>query len=139
VKSAILFVVFLAAGAAAQESASVWDGVYTKEQADRGQALYAKSCASCHGAALDGSGQAPPLTGADFKSNWNGQTADDLLEKMQTTMPADQPGELSRVQNADILAYVLASNSFPAGSKALPADATLLAKIHFDAVQPQKR
>src|ERR1700721_1956122 len=43
-------------------AASVWDGVYTAGQADRGKALYGKQCASCHGAGLDGSGQAPPLT-----------------------------------------------------------------------------
>jgi mono/diheme cytochrome c family protein len=78
----------------AQTSASVWDGVYTGAQADRGKALYAKSCAACHGSALDGSGAAPPLAGADFKGDWNGQTLNDLFEKTQTTMPADQPGSL---------------------------------------------
>ena len=97
----------LAATVYAQQSASVWDGVYTQEQANRGKTLYSKECASCHGQALDGSGQAPPLTGADFKGNWNGQTVDDLFEKMQTSMPADQPGKLSREQNADILAFLL--------------------------------
>lgn len=119
----------------ARQSASVWDGVYTAEQADRGKALYAKQCASCHGAALDGSGAAPPLAGADFKSSWNGQTADDLLEKMQTTMPADQPGRLSRDQNADILAFLLTSNGFPAGQKELPSDAAALQKIRFEAAK----
>jgi len=44
----------LAAGAAqivsrAEEPIrSVWDGVYTAEQAKRGQPLYVKSCGSCH-------------------------------------------------------------------------------------------
>lgn len=119
----------------AQKPASVWDGVYTEPQAARGKALYAKSCASCHGDALDGSGAAPPLSGSDFKSNWNGQTADDLLEKMQTTMPADQPGELSRQQNADILAFLFTSNGFPAGQKELPSDAAALAKIRFESAK----
>jgi mono/diheme cytochrome c family protein len=119
----------------AQPATSVWDGVYTQEQANRGKALYGQNCASCHGSALDGSGTAPPLAGADFKGNWNGQTADDLFEKMQTSMPADQPGKLSREQNADILAFLLTSNGFPAGSKELPADAAVLAKIRFEAAQ----
>jgi len=131
------FLLFIVCALGAQQSASVWDGVYTPPQADRGKALYAKSCASCHGDALDGSGAAPPLSGTDFKSNWNGQTADDLLEKMLTTMPADQPGELSRQQNADILAFLFLSNGFPAGSKELPSDAATLAKIRFLAIKPQ--
>src|ERR1700722_20293555 len=76
----------------AQPVTSVWDGVYAQAQADRGKALYGQHCASCHGATLDGSGAVPPLAGADFKGNWNGQTADALFEKIQTSMPADKPG-----------------------------------------------
>lgn len=131
--------VFLSLAAAAtvgaQRAASVWDGVYTAIQASRGKALYGDKCASCHGAALDGNGTAPPLAGKDFQANWNGQTADDLLEKMQTSMLADQPGSLSRAQNADILAFLFLSNGFPARSKDLPADAALLQKIRFEAVK----
>jgi mono/diheme cytochrome c family protein len=129
--------ILLVGAVSAQQSATVWDGVYSTEQADRGKAAYGKECSSCHGAALDGSGTAPPLAGADFKGNWNGQTADDLLEKMQTSMPADQPGRLTRDQNADILAFLFSSNGFPAGSKALPTDAALLQKIRFEAVKPK--
>ncbi|MGA2214103.1 MAG: c-type cytochrome [Bryobacteraceae bacterium] len=128
----------VAATVCAQTAASVWDGVYTPEQAGRGKAVYQKECASCHGATLNGSGQAPPLSGADFKSNWNGQTADDLFEKMQTTMPGDQPGRLSRAQNADILAFLLASNGFPAGSKELPSEAAALQKIRFEVTKPSQ-
>ena len=115
----------------------MWDGVYTPGQADRGKALYAQNCASCHGATLDGGGAAPPLAGADFKTNWSGQTAGDLFEKTQTTMPADQPGKLSREQTTDILAFLLASNGFPAGSKELPTDAAALGMIHIEAVKPK--
>lgn len=127
----------LAAAIHAQQSASVWDGVYSRAQADRGTALYGAQCASCHGATLDGNGAVPPLAGTDFKGNWNGQTADDLFEKMQTSMPADQPGKLSREQNADILAFLLSFNGFPAGQKELPADAAVLQKIRFEAAKPK--
>jgi len=78
-----------------------------------------------------------PLAGADFKSDWNGQTADDLFEKMQTSMPADRPGQLSREQNADILAFLLSSNGFPAGQKELPPDAAALQKIRFESAKPR--
>jgi mono/diheme cytochrome c family protein len=130
---AIGLIVFLAAAVYGQQASSVWDGVYTPQQADRGKALYGKECASCHGAALDGIGPAPPLAGADFQGNWNGQTADDLFEKIQTSMPADRPGRLSRGQNADILAFLLSSNGFPGGQKELPSDAAALRKIRFEA------
>jgi S-disulfanyl-L-cysteine oxidoreductase SoxD len=131
VKIKIGLVLVLAATVHAQQAASVWDGVYTPEQANRGKALYGKACASCHGATLDGTGQAPPLEGGDFKNDWNGQTVDDLFEKMQTSMPADQPGRLSREQNADILAFLLLANEFPSGQKELPSEAVALAKIRF--------
>jgi mono/diheme cytochrome c family protein len=123
----------VAAIAAAQTVVSVRDGVYTAAQGDRGKALYAANCASCHGAMLDGSGAAPPLAGADFIGNWKGQTAGDLHEKIQSTMPADQPGKLSREQNSDILAFLLASNNFPAGEKELPSEAAALGKIRIEA------
>jgi len=132
-----VLILFLAAMVQAQPSASVWDGVYTQEQAERGKSVYAKQCASCHGAELDGSGTAPPLAGADFKGDWNGQTIDDLFEKMQTSMPADQPGRLSREQNADILAFLLSSNAFPAGPKDLPTDAAVLQTIRFESAKPK--
>ncbi|MBV9768554.1 MAG: cytochrome c [Bryobacterales bacterium] len=135
-KTAIAMVL-LTLTAGAQQSASVWDGVYTQEQGVRGKAVYQKECASCHGAALEGNGTAPPLIGADFKGNWNGQTADDLFEKIQATMPADQPGRLSREQNADILAFLLSSNGFPAGSRELSSEAESLGKIRFEAARPK--
>ena len=70
------------AGSAPQPQAtvSVWDGVYTTDQAKRGADLYAKSCASCHGDDLEGEGQAPQLSGSDFTSMWNKQVVDDLFE-----------------------------------------------------------
>ncbi len=136
-KIAIGIVIVLAAEVYAQSTASVWDGVYTQAQSDRGRALYGMQCSSCHGTTLEGTGQAPPLAGADFKGDWNGQTADDLFEKMQTSMPADQPGKLTRAQNADILAFLLNSNGFPAGQTELSTDAAVLAKIRFETNKPK--
>jgi mono/diheme cytochrome c family protein len=115
-----------------EKSKSVWDGVYTDAQADRGQAGYREACASCHGEKLDGRGQIPPLAGSDFTSNWNAMTVGDLFEKMQTSMPADRPGQLSKEQNASILAYILGFNKFPTGNKELPGDADALKGIRFE-------
>ena len=113
--------------------ASTRDGVYSTAQASRGQASYKAACASCHGETLEGSGAAtPPLVGSDFTMNWAGQTVDDLFERIQTSMPADRPGKLSRAENADILAYILSVNKLPAGNSDLPSDAESLKQIQFD-------
>ena len=118
----------------AQGHSSTRDGVYDEAQAARGQASYKTSCASCHGAALEGSGaQNPPLAGQDFTANWSGQTLGDLFEKIQTSMPADHPGTLSRGTNADIVAYILKMNKSPAGKNELPSDAEALKQIQFEA------
>jgi len=120
----------------AQGHASTRDGVYTDGQAARGQASYKTACASCHGETLQGSGAAtPPLAGQDFTMNWTGQTVDDLFERIQTTMPADHPGTLSRAANADIVAYILKFNKLPAGKSELPSDAGALKQIQFEAAK----
>ncbi len=117
----------------AEQHASTRDGVYTAQQADSGRTAYQKSCASCHRESLMGSGAATPaLAGEDFMAEWTGQTADDLFEKMQTTMPADHPGTLSRAENADILAYILQVNKLPAGKSPLPSDAEALKQIQIE-------
>jgi len=118
-----------------ENATSIWDGVFNDGQAARGQASYRKACASCHGEALDGKGQAPPLTGADFKGNWNGQTLGDLFDKIQTSMPADDPGSLKPPENADILSFLLKANAFPAGKSELASDSEALKKIRFEAAK----
>lgn len=121
--------------ALALAEASIWDGVYSAEQARRGQALYAKACESCHREDLTGHGTTPSLAGADFRDRWDGEPLNDLFEKMQTTMPADHPGSLSREDNGAILAYMLQYNSVPAGEKDLPTDGESLGKIRFQAAK----
>ena len=115
----------------AQAPSSTKDGVYTPDQAKRGEALYAKNCASCHGTKLEGKNQAPPLASGEFAMNWNDQPLSDLFDKMQTSMPADKPGSLSAKENADILALLLRENALVAGTKELSADPAELKQIKF--------
>src|SRR4029434_7221135 len=95
----VLSVSYAVLGAQGKASA----GVYTEEQATRGEALYKEQCSACHGDNLEGSGPMPPLAGKDFLANWTGKTLGDLYEKTQTTMPATAPGTLSPEQAADIV------------------------------------
>lgn len=117
---------------------SVWDEVYSADQSKRGEALYANNCASCHGSALGGGESAPPLTGGEFFANWNGLTLGDLFDRIRVSMPADRPGKLSREQNADILAFMLSVNQFPAGKTELPHQSEVLKQIRFEAAKPDK-
>jgi len=126
----------LVAIAAASPASSVWDGVYTNDQSKRGQALYAKECAACHGAELSGGEEAPPLSGGAFMSNWSGLTLGELFERIRVSMPEGRPGSLTRQQNADILAYMLSFNQFPAGQTELQKDTELLKQIRFEAQKP---
>jgi quinoprotein glucose dehydrogenase len=129
----ILAGAFIIGLAAAQSPSSVRNGVYSEAQAARGAALYQTACASCHGDKLQGKGQTPALSGSDFTMNWDGMTVGDLFDKMQTSMPADKPGSLSREQNANLVAYLLSANKFPSGKADLSSDAEQLQHIRFEA------
>jgi len=116
---------------AAATAASVWDGVFTEQQAVRGGKAYAKQCASCHGDKLDGNNQTPGLAGQEFLDMWNGMSLADLFDQVQATMPADRPGKLAKSDNADILAYLLKTSGLPAGKRELPADSDKLKDIRI--------
>jgi mono/diheme cytochrome c family protein len=120
-----------------QQPKTVWDGVYTSEQAASGAKVYADQCARCHGDGLGGVEAAPPLTGDMFNSNWDGVALSELFERMRSSMPQDKPGSLSRAQNADLLAHMLSVGGFPAGSTAMDGQAAALTQIKFLTFRPQ--
>ena len=124
-----------AAGLAAQ-TRTVWDGVYTEEQAARGEKVYAERCSRCHGDTLGGVEAAPALTGTTFYSNWEGETLEALADRIRTTMPQDKPGSLTRAQNADLLAYVLKVGGYPAGPAALEGQAGAMATVTVRLYKP---
>jgi mono/diheme cytochrome c family protein len=117
-----------------QTATSTWDGVYTDAQAARGGAKYPQ-CAMCHGASLEGSGEAPPLTGR-FIPDWAGTTLADMFDKIQTTMPLYAPGTLSAGDTTDLIAFLLKANNFPAGANELAGSIDVLKAINFDVTKP---
>ncbi len=124
--------------AGAQTTRSVWDGVYTADQSKRGSDVYAKQCGSCHGPELTGGESAPPLAGAGFLSSWTTLTVGDLFERVRVTMPASNPGSLSRAQIADVTAFLLSANRFPEGKAELDKQTEVLKQIRIDAEAPKK-
>lgn len=128
--------VVLQAPAFADTPQSQWSGVYSQAQAKRGDAFYAQYCLMCHGSDLMGGEMAPALIGGEFQSKWNELTMSDLFERVKTSMPLNAPGSLSREEIADILAYVLSKDNFPAGKNELPTRADALSAIKYLASKP---
>ena len=120
----------------AQTERSVWDGVYTGEQASRGEHVYAKQCAACHGAQLGGGESAPPLAGDTFLGNWDGLTVGDLFERTRISMPLNSPAKLSRQEYADVIALMLSANHFPDGRAELDKHSEVLKQIKIVASRP---
>ena len=125
---------------AAQDAVrSIWSGVYTAEQADRGKAVYLDACAGCHGAGLLGNDEVPPMKGPHFMSDWDSQSVADLVARIHNTMPLDNPGSVSNANATDLVAYLLQSNDIPAGSSELSNNAGFLAQIRISMVDPQAK
>ena len=116
----------------AQTTRTVRDGVFTDAQAARGQAIYQKQCASCHGDALQGV-QGPPLVADAFLSHWHTQPLSDLAGKIRHTMPAGAAGTLTPQQSADLVAHILKVGKFPASKTELPTDEEALSRIGWPA------
>src|SRR5215510_1390078 len=133
---AFIFVALAGLGLAAQSARTNWDGIYSEEQAARGEQLYTERCGKCHGDTLGGQEAAPALTGTTFYSNWEGESLEALLDRIRTTMPQDKPGSLSRAQNADILAHMLHVAGFPTGPMPIDGQAGALATVTIRMYKP---
>jgi len=96
---------------------------FTAEQAERGEAAYARNCQDCHGTTLDnGEFGGAPLNGSYFRRHWGGGSVAALYSKTRTTMPPDRPGQLTDRTYLDLTAFLLSKNGYAAGDKELPAD-----------------
>jgi mono/diheme cytochrome c family protein len=98
---------------------------YTEEQSARGEASYTKACGPCH----DDKSMAPALQGDGFLKNWSDKSVGALFDKVQVTMPLNEPGSLTDQQAADLVAYILKLNHFPAGEEVLPKDPAVLGSL----------
>lgn len=97
-------------GALAQAPAaptSVWDGVFTAEQANRGEPVYLSQCSPCHGPTPD-------------LRRFDNQPLSTAFNFIRTNMPDGSPGSLTAREYSDIIAYLLSAAGFPAGTAELP-------------------
>jgi mono/diheme cytochrome c family protein len=105
----------------AQSKKTIWDGVYTDAQADRGMVTFKAQCASCHGESMQGAGGAPGIAGAEFLFNWDKKSAGELLEYIKGNMPPGAGGSISDAKYVDIIAAMFKTSEFPTGSAELDA------------------
>jgi mono/diheme cytochrome c family protein len=101
-------------------------GVFTVEQAQRGELIYKTECATCHAADMRGGPAARGLRGVTFQYLWTGRTVADLFNAMRQKMPPGQPGSLGEQAYLDVLAAILQRNGFPTGETEIEADEEVL-------------
>jgi mono/diheme cytochrome c family protein len=94
---------------------------YTDAQAKRGEALFLKSCATCH----TQGGWGPPLRGDAFWSSWDGKPARSLYSTIISSMPPDDPGSMTEKNAVDTVAYIFRMNRLRAGNKEIRQAADL--------------
>jgi mono/diheme cytochrome c family protein len=127
---ALLVVTLIGSAIDGQEpKRTVWDGIYTAAQAERGRSAYMQSCASCHADDLRGRSTAPSLIEESFLFLWSDMSVGDLFERTRMLMPSDRPGTLAAATYADIIAFIAQKNGFPAGSTELGTDLDALKQI----------
>jgi mono/diheme cytochrome c family protein len=120
----------------AEPTHTVWDSVYTAAQASHGDSLYKATCVKCHGATLGGGDEGSPLVGSAFLGNWRDLTLDQLFDKIRTSMPPDNPKSIATRDVADLVAYLLAQNQFPAGAKVLTDSLDQLKDVKITTSRP---
>lgn len=103
---------------------STTDGVYTREQAARGQQVFITLCKSCH--------TPESHTTPAFVSKWEGKPLSELLQYIRDEMPKNEPGSLAAEEYADVLAYILRLNRMPAGADELPADTNQMKSVRVE-------
>jgi hypothetical protein len=130
----VLLAIFLCSGAwapslrSAQAPArTVWDGVFTQQQAGRGEISFLEHCSRCHGSDLEG-GEARALKGDRFWNDWKESTVDTLLGRISANMPYSMDGSLAgslpERTYVDIVALILSRNGFPPGDSELSFDSS---------------
>jgi mono/diheme cytochrome c family protein len=114
---------------AAPQAKTVWDGVYTEQQAARGSVSFAASCARCHSSEPNAGEEGKALAGAPFWQSFRESTVDHLLDFVSKSMPNGAGGTLSANTYADLVAFILSKNGLPAGSAELTKNSAAGVKI----------
>jgi mono/diheme cytochrome c family protein len=110
---------------------TIWDGVYTAAQAERGKAAFDLSCSRCHNSDLSGSDRGPTLVGDKFLANWLDGNLEALFSFIRDQMPQGNASIVNDAGNADILAYILQRNNYPTGKTEVTPDTGKLEMVQI--------
>lgn len=91
---------------------SIATGVYTEEQAKRGQDTFETICSECH--------KMEWYQSAEFQEHWGYGELYWVYDFIRTRMPYEQPGTLAPQTYRDVVAYILKLRGFKAGTFELP-------------------
>jgi mono/diheme cytochrome c family protein len=108
---------------------SIWDGVYTAAQAERGKATFDVSCSRCHNSDLSGSDRGPTLVGDKFLASWLDGNLEALFSFIRDQMPQGSANIVNDAGKADVLGYILQRNNYPAGKTELAPDTAKLEMV----------
>ncbi len=97
--------------------------IFTAAQAEAGRNIYSQICSGCHGAKLEGSGDAPALSGGTFLLHWRSKMASELFGEILQNMPPSNPGSLGEATALNVTAYLLQQNGAAPGDQPLGSGA----------------
>jgi len=121
-----IFCAAMAVNVRGQTTSTVWNGVYTAEQAKRGETIFKDNCSVCHAEDLTGA-DGPALKGELFTLLWEGRSLGKLFERLRRMPP--RSAALPLEESRDALAFILQANGYPAGERELSTDASSLDEI----------
>jgi mono/diheme cytochrome c family protein len=99
-------------------AASLPPATYSPVQAEHGEAVFKRVCASCHAPSQ--------FIGQQFVESWNNRRLFDFYALVRSTMPLNDPGSLKEDEYLGVLAYLLKANHAPAGLDSLRPDTVAL-------------
>ena len=111
---AVMFLFALATMAQDNAGKTVWDGVYTADQAKRGDAVFTRRCLKCHSTGFERTG---------FVERWREDRLSGFFNFISTYMPRDNPGSATQNEYLDIASYIMSNNDLPAGAQELSYEA----------------
>lgn len=112
--------IVLLAGASWGQTKTVWDGIYTTAQAERGKAVFDEHCLHCHTSRFEKQG---------IIERWREEKLSGLVDFISVRMPRDSPGTRTPSEYLDLAAYILSNNEIPAGAQELTAAAALTVQV----------
>ncbi|MBI4471773.1 MAG: c-type cytochrome [Acidobacteria bacterium] len=100
---------------------TVWTGVYTAHQAERGRVAFEQHCISCHKGNDQPVNPESRLRGEQFMKRWREDSIESLFALIKATMPRNNAGKLPDSTYIDVISYLFLQNGFPAGEQELTA------------------